>query len=248
MKPPTSASSSRSRLLRAVLVGLSAVPLMGLSCPSGFGPAPIEPTSASVMVEPAHVSAQVGSTQRFDAKVASDSDPFGGTVSWGTTPALIIEEANRTSWFATVKCLTAGPGIITATAYNNRSETLGSGTAQMDCVPAPPPPGPGVSLFELNPGLFRFEHRVGESACPQNLGPLGVTNTSDQVLQLNAASGNEAIDVRPTQTSVPPRGSQPFTIEFNCRTRTSFVTTITIRGTAGATTETKSAEVNATIR
>ncbi len=112
-----------------------------------------------------------------------------------------------------------------------------------------PKPGEGKPLFmieevaasevppsyTLSPeGGLEFEHQVGSSPCPQEIGAITVQNTGDEVVEIVVRTTHSALDVSTTRTIQGPGETATIRVLFNCSQNSGSVSgsvELTITGT-----------------
>ncbi len=115
--------------------------------------------------------------------------------------------------------------------------------------------------YSVSESSIAFDHEVGTTDCPQDLGDVEVTNTGEDLLvftvSVDDVGGSDLIDFgdgddqSPTslddvEIEVDPGASAVFVPWFNCQQPTSFTTTIRIEPEGGL--EPTSIPVTATIQ
>jgi hypothetical protein len=100
--------------------------------------------------------------------------------------------------------------------------------------PTTPEPLPDGLVYEFQPTSIQFDHRVGESPCPQLVGEVVVKNTSTrlQVFKLRENLPEaEPLTVEPTVRTAKPGEVIKFKIFFDCSQQLSFTKILTFDAT-----------------
>lgn len=96
-----------------------------------------------------------------------------------------------------------------------------------------PPPAP---LVQADVSEFHFEHRVGDSPCPQTVRSVTITNTGEVAVDVAPSfPANSGLTATATgSTRLEPGASVTFDVQFDCSRTESYATTIAFVGTSVA--------------
>ena len=218
---------------RAVSWILVVVATLGAAACVNDGPtvvSPLEP-AISLAISPNPAPAlSVGQTISLTAIVSGSS----AGVIWSSSDSTRVA-VNAATGVAT--CVSAGVALITAVAWEDGTAKA---TVLISCTP--------LILIGVSPTSLSFTHVVGTSPCPQAIGTVRVTNTSGEAVVI-ALTGHSAlsVDTGVSTFAIAAGGTRDIAVSFNCSTQTSFLGSVTITATAGASTDVKVVTVTGTI-
>lgn len=95
-----------------------------------------------------------------------------------------------------------------------------------------------------------FSHTVGTTDCPQPIGTVTLTNSTDTEATFTTeltGDGAAFIYLDPLQGAVPPGDTMTLDVFFNCGQPSSFTASLEVSLTNGAKTNTRSEQITATI-
>ena len=103
--------------------------------------------------------------------------------------------------------------------------------------------GTSSASLESSQSEFSFEHIVGSTGCPQNVGTMTITNTGDTATDVSSSSSTAALSTDVSSFTLGPNESRNVTIFFTCSQTTPFEGTITFSGTGTSTQVTVSGDI-----
>ena len=116
----------------------------------------------------------------------------------------------------------------------------GTPTAPPTGTPTAPPTGtptggPGEFLFTLDD--FSFDHEVGVTLCPQDIGDIEIENLTDTIASVTTSKQPAIaafINIVPSNTTVPAGGNATLDVQFNCGMTSNFSGSLSVDADNGS--------------
>lgn len=204
-------------------------------------------------IPPDPITMNVGDSKSVVATTLPFSTSSGKT-DLGTTVYSSSDTSVATVDPSTGKVTCVGPGTASIIATNTNKAGSSRGSKSVTCVstapppPSPPPPTTG-SILTVTPPSITFNHTVGQTTCPESIGPLHLSTARNETVSVTATvSGTSALTLGQATITLPALGSFDLPVNFNCSTQTNFTATIILNATSPTTSGSVTVPVTSNIK
>jgi len=240
--------SRHARILFPVIL----VMIVLSGCDSCEEDKPVFPNTV-FFIPPAPLTMNVGDSKTVVASVlpfaTSSTQTDIGVTTYSSTDTSVATVDNN----GKVTCVGPGTANIIASNVNKGGSSRGSkGVICVSTTPTPPPPTtptPSGAILIVSPTTINFSHTVGQTSCPENIGPLHLsTARGESVTVIAAISGTSALNLGQSTITLPAFGSADLGVNFNCSTQTNFTANIVLNATSATTSGSVTVPVTSNIK